>query len=129
MKYSIPALALLLTALAAEAHHSFAVHFVADRTISVTGTITDFRFSNPHGEAFFTVINENGEEEAWRAETNSPNVLRRRGWTRTSLQPGMEVTLEGWPARDIPNYMRIRSVTYADGSVLSTQRGQAPDQD
>ena len=129
MKYSIPALALLLAAAAAEAHHSFAVHFVSDRSISVTGTITDFRFSNPHGEAFLTVINENGEEEAWRAETNSPNVLRRRGWSRTSLEPGMKVTLEGWPARDIPNYMRIRSVTFADGSVLGTQRGQAPDQD
>src|SRR5690554_2394762 len=130
MKKSNPGLLLCLTlALPAHAHHSFAVHFLPDDSISVSGTITEFRFSNPHGIAHFTVVNESGEEELWRAETNSPNVLRRRGWSRDSLKPGDEVTLEGWPARDDSRYMRIRVVTFADGRVLGTQRGASPDQD
>jgi len=45
------------------AHHSFAVHFVADNLISVSGTVTQFRFANPHGVIFFTVIDEYGKEQ------------------------------------------------------------------
>lgn len=116
-------------ALPAQAHHSFAVHFVADEIIEVSGTITRFRFSNPHGMAWFTVVDEAGNSAEWRAETNSPSVLRRRGWTPDVLKEGDEVTLEGWPARDDPHYMRIRSVTFADGRRLDTQRGLQAEQD
>jgi hypothetical protein len=55
--------------------------------------------------------------------------LRRRGWNRDSLSAGDEITITGWPARNDDNYMRIRSVTFADGSILATQRGQTLDQD
>ena len=91
--------------------------------------VKSFRFANPHGVLELTVINEDGEEEAWRAETNSPSILRRRGWNRDSLSAGDEITITGWPARNDDNYMRIRSVTFADGSILATQRGQTLDQD
>lgn len=113
----------------ASAHHSFAVHFLPEGEVTVTGVVTSFRFANPHGVLELTVINDDGEEELWRAETNSPNILRRRGWSRDSLKPGQEITVTGWPSRKDDHYMRIRSVTFADGSVLGTQRGAAPDQD
>jgi hypothetical protein len=95
----------------------------------VTGVVDRFRFANPHGVLEFTVTNANGEKEAWRAETNSPSLLRRRGWDRDSIKPGQEVTVTGWPARADEFYMRIRSVTFADGTVLATQRGLNLDQD
>ena len=110
-------------------HHSFAVHFLSDETMTVTGTITEFNFTNPHGVAYFTVTNEQGEEEEWSAETNSPNFLVRRGWSRSSLQPGDTVTIEGWPARSKENYMRIRQVTMPDGTMINTQSGSRPNQD
>lgn len=118
----LPLLALLCLAAPTQAHHSFAVHFLADESVTVSGTVSDFRFTNPHGLVQFTVVDEQGGEAAWRAETNSPSVLRRRGWSPDSLKAGDKVTLEGWPARDDPHYMRIRSVTFADGRVLGTQR-------
>jgi len=111
------------------AHHSFAVHFLPDGEVQVTGVVDRFRFANPHGVLEFTVTNEDGEKVAWRAETNSPSLLRRRGWNRDSLKPGQEVTVTGWPARSEEHYMRIRKVTFADGSVLATQRGINLDQD
>ena len=86
------------------------------------------RESAANDEPFFFNF-EDGEEEAWRAETNSPSILRRRGWNRDSLSAGDEITITGWPARNDDNYMRIRSVTFADGSILATQRGQTLDQD
>ncbi len=111
------------------AHHSFPVHFLPDGEVSVSGVVKSFRFANPHGVLELAVINKDGEEEAWRAETNSPSLLRRRGWSRDSLSEGDEITITGWPARNDDKYMRIRSVTFADGSILATQRGQTPDQD
>jgi hypothetical protein len=125
----ITALFLSIGASLGFAHHSFPVHFVPDGEVTVSGVVKSFRFANPHGVLELTVINEDGEEEAWRAETNSPSILRRRGWNRDSLSAGDEITITGWPARNDDNYMRIRSVTFADGSILATQRGQTLDQD
>lgn len=113
----------------ASAHHSFAVHFVADRMITVDGVVTEFRFSNPHGLLMFSVEQPDGTEEVWKAETNSPNVLRRRGWTKDSLAVGDRVTVEGFPARDGSSYMRVSRVVLDDGTELIGQRaasGLAP---
>src|SRR5688572_14998188 len=112
------------------AHHSFAVHFVADETVQVKGTVETFRFSNPHGILTFNSIDEAGQSVAWRAETNSPNVLRRRGWDRDSLKPGDEITVTGFPARDGTSYMRISRVVFADGHELIGQAvAPAPDEE
>ena len=45
----IGGLALAFSAVAASAHHSFAVFFDDQKTTSVTGVVKDFQFSNPHG--------------------------------------------------------------------------------
>lgn len=107
----------LLGAGAAAAHHSFAVHFVADRLVTVSGVVTAFSFTNPHG-----LVHLKAEDGEWRAETNSPNILRRRGWSAASILPGDEVTIEGYPARDGARAMRIARVIYADGRELTGQR-------
>lgn len=126
LRKSLPALgviAFILTAPITFAHHSFAVHFLPEGEVTASGVVKRFRFANPHGVLEFTVINESGEEVEWRAETNSPSLLRRRGWNRDSIQAGQEVTVTGWPARNDEHYMRIRMVTFADGTVLATQPG------
>ncbi len=99
----------------ATAHHSFAVYFDPDAPVTLEGTVTAFRFTNPHGTLVFEV---DGEE--WRAETNAPVVLRRRGWTRGSLRPGQHVTVSGWRSRDGRNYMRLREVRDEQGNLIGT---------
>ena len=114
--------ALLATGAPAFAHHSFAVHFVADRLIKVSGTVDEFTFRNPHGVVMLTATGEDGSAQLWKIETNSPNILRRRGWTETSIKRGDAVTIEGYPARDGSNFMRVYRVIYADGHELVGQR-------
>lgn len=111
-------LALLASAGAAYAHHSFAVYFDSDRIVSVTGVVTGFSFRNPHGVMTLKVKNKAGVEEEWKGETNSPSVLERRGWTKDSVKAGDTVTLEGWPARNGANLVRIRKVTRANGETI-----------
>lgn len=121
-------LALLLgAALPAFAHHSFAVFFDAERSVTVAGTVEAFRFSNPHGLITLKVVRD-GRQEQWKAETNSPSILERRGWTRDSIKVGESVTIEGWPARDGSNYLRVRSVRRADGTPVGAPRESAGEQ-
>jgi hypothetical protein len=103
---------------AAWAHHSFAVFFDEAKVVKVTGTVTEFQFRNPHGLIKLDASGKAGEAGSWRAETNSPSILERRGWTKASLKAGDRITIEGWPARDGSNYMRMRKVTREDGSPV-----------
>jgi hypothetical protein len=106
----------------APAHHSFAVFFDTDSQLrKVTGVVKEFRFTNPHGVVTLAVA-EGGRQVIWRAETNSPSILRRRGWSADSLQVGEKITVEGWPARDGSRYLRLRSATRANGEPV----GKAP---
>jgi hypothetical protein len=115
-------LAMVLAAAPAAAHHSFAVHFVGDKLVTVQGVVTEFSFRNPHGILLLTAKAADGADEQWKIETNSPNILRRRGWTETSIKPGDRVAVEGYPARDGSNFMRVYRVTYPDGKELVGQR-------
>ena len=113
--------AVLLVAGTATAHHSFAVHFVGDKLIKVSGVVEEFSFHNPHG-LLVLKARKDGAEQVWRIETNSPNILRRRGWDENSIKSGDEVTVEGYPARDGTNSMRVYRVIYPGGRELVGQR-------
>lgn len=107
----------------AGAHHSFAAFFDPEKMVSVTGTITSFSFKNPHGIIAMGVKDKAGKIEQWRAETNAPVVLMRRGWDRESVKPGETVTLEGWPSRDGKPYLRLRRAVRADGTTIGVPFG------
>ena len=113
--------AALLAGGTAAAHHSFAVHFVGDKLIKISGVVDEFSFHNPHG-LLVLKAKKDGAEQVWRIETNSPNILRRRGWDETSIKHGDQVTVEGYPARDGSNSMRVYRVIYPDGHELVGQR-------
>lgn len=117
MRIAALAVLALAAAIPASAHHSFAVYFDPEQTVTLHGTVSAFRFTNPHG---LLVVDVDGAE--WRAETNAPVVLRRRGWSRTSLQAGQEITLSGWRARDGRRYLRLREVRDEQGQLI----GNAP---
>jgi hypothetical protein len=104
------------------AHHSFAVHFVADRLVKVSGVVEEFSFRNPHGVLRLMAKADDGSAAEWKIETNSPNILRRRGWSENSIKAGDVVTIEGYPARDGTNSMRVYRVIYPDGHELVGQR-------
>ena len=124
MRRASPVLSLLLwtgllcVARTAGAHHSFAVFFQTDKTISVTGVVTEFEFKNPHGLIRLNVTRPDGTTEQWSAETNSPSILARRGWDKQTLKAGEKITIQGWPARNGTHYLRMQNALRADGTMI-----------
>jgi len=90
----------LLAGGVAYAHHSAPAFYKVDERVTVSGTVKEFRFTNPHAILKLEVVGEDGEKQEWTAETTSPSVLRRRGWSQQSFMPGEKVTLEGMPSLD-----------------------------
>jgi len=116
----LAAVVLTLTCDCAFAHYSFAGFFDTDSKLrKITGGVKEFRFTNTHGVVTLAVV-EGNHEVIWRAETNSPSILRRRGWTPDSLHVGDRITIEGWPARDGSKYLRMRAATRANGEPVGT---------
>jgi hypothetical protein len=109
---------LALLPAAALAHHSFAVFFDGQKSISITGVVTEFKFVNPHGLIVLQVKNKDGVLEEWKVETNSPSILRRRGWTPESLTTGETITVDGWPGRNDTHYARLRGAKRANGEPI-----------
>lgn len=130
----LAALMLVLTGLGAgivasplQAHHSFAVHYDANRTITQEGVVADFRFTNPHGILLLDVTLADGTVERWTAETSAPVYMRRFGWTPDMVKAGDRIIVDGYAARDGSHLMRIQTMKRPDGSQIGG-RLQAGDQ-
>jgi hypothetical protein len=106
--------ALLVVSMPAFAHHG-AAEYDNTKTVSVKGTVTALRYTNPHVLIVFNVKNDKGELTEWTAESQSPNLLSRRGWSRSTLKPGDEIVVTGHPVKNGVPAMSASKVVFADG--------------
>ena len=118
-------LATLVMTGAAVAHHSTAM-FDMQHTVKVTGTITQFDWTNPHTFIFMDVPNDKGGVDHWGIEGMSPNYLARRGWTKSTLKPGDKISVVIRPMRDGSTGGMFVRATLGDGKVM-LQGGQPTD--
>ena len=103
------------------AHHAFAAQFDAEKPIKLLGTVTKVEWQNPHAWFYIDVEDDSGNVSNWGLELASPNLLMRRGWTRSSMKVGDVVSVEGFHARDGSNTGNARTVTLtATGESLFT---------
>ncbi len=113
----VAAVSLLLAAGAAFAHHSTAM-FDMQHTVTITGTVTQFDWTNPHTFIFMEVLN-NGTSENWSIEGMSPNYLSRNGWTRHTLKAGDKIGMEVHLLKDGRKGGFCATVTLPDGKKLN----------
>jgi hypothetical protein len=101
------------------AHHSPAA-FEATKTVTLAGTVKDFRWQNPHSWIDVMVPNGKGQEVLWTVELTSPTYLVKSGWKSNTLKAGDKVTVVGRPLKTgEPGSAIFMSVTLADGRRLT----------
>ena len=81
------------------AHHGTNISYDHSKTVTVTGTITEFVWQNPHTQVYFDVKDEKGNLVHWAGEMNSPGILQTAGWTKNTLKAGDHVTLTVHPSK------------------------------
>jgi hypothetical protein len=112
------AVALLWPAMRMSAHHAFAAEYDENKLVAVSGTVTAFKWTNPHAWLYVEGKDQSGKAASWSFEMGSPNGLIRRGWIRTALKKGDRVTVEGYGAKDGSNIANASTITMPDGRKL-----------
>ena len=113
-------IAVLLTATSALAHHSNSA-FDGDKVMVLKGTVTEWKWTNPHVWIFLSVDDGSGRKEQWEIEGRTPGQLIRAGWSRTMLKIGETITVDFSPAKDGSRTGLLTRVIRADGTVLGQQ--------
>jgi hypothetical protein len=103
------------------AHHSYAM-FDAQHTVTLTGTVREFQWANPHCFIQLLVRNDKGTEEEWSIEMGAPLHLSQLGVTRSMLKAGDRITVVIQPLRNGAKGGNFVSATLANGKPL----GDAP---
>ena len=104
----------------AAAHHS-PVMFDQSKTITLTGTVRLFQWTNPHCYIQL-VVDDGGQQVEWNMEMGAPVYLFNRGWRPSILKPGDRITITANPLRSGANGGLVLSVAGPDGKPIG--RGQ-----
>lgn len=119
----ILALALMLPAGSAWAHHNMSALFDFNDRVTVAGTLTRLDWRNPHIYVFVDGKTTAAQPQAasWSIEGPSPVFFRQQNINKADVEAyiGKAVTAEVSRARDGSNSGLLRILTMPDGKVVS----------
>lgn len=113
-----------LLAAPAFAHHS-AVMFDDQKEITVSGTVKEFQYTNPHSWLLVDVTNDDGTVTTWGFEAEGPSTLTRAGIRKSDFTPGTKITISGNPMRDGRPAAAWIKATRGDGKEFDPRAGFA----
>ena len=99
----------------AQAHHSFAM-FDHEKMITVSGTIKEFEWTNPHCWLHVAAVDATtGRTVDWAFEMGSVGQVAAQGWKADTVKVGEKITIEGHPMKDGSRAGQYQSATLGDG--------------
>lgn len=107
-------------------HHSFAAFDITSQK-TITGTVKQVDWTNPHIWIWVNVTNDKGAVDTFGFEGMSPNYLARRGWTKSTMKVGDKISVVYRPMKDGSNGGMFLSTKTPDGKVLTMAGGDPGD--
>jgi Family of unknown function (DUF6152) len=102
---------------AAFAHHGGGAYDAA-HPLTMTGTVKEFLFIQPHPLITLEVKDDQGAVTEWSVEMTAPNHLVRYGWNGKKLKPGDQITITGLPSRNGLKVVNLRKISWANGQEI-----------
>ncbi len=100
----------------ASPHHSHAM-FDHAKEVTLSGTVTEFVFRNPHVFLYVDIKADSGETvNYWVEMSNIPNMIRR-GIGQSTFKAGDKVTVNLYPLKDGRPGGSYVTITAADGKT------------
>jgi hypothetical protein len=112
--------AAMLGAGAADAHHS-PVMFDQTKQVTLTGTVREFQWTNPHSYIQLLVKNDEGQEVEWSLEMGASVYLYNLGWRPSSIKAGETLTVTVAPLRKGGNGGLLLKAMRADGTPIGRE--------
>jgi Family of unknown function (DUF6152) len=110
------------------AHHGTGISYdLQHNPIALKGTVTEFRWKNPHVSIFLDVKDETGKVVSWSIECTSIVGYAQKGYNRNSLKPGQEVTALVYPSKvkGTPSGV-LAKITLPDGKEILRYQSDTP---
>jgi len=113
---------LVVAAGSALAHHS-PVMFDQTQQVTLTGTVREFQWTNPHAYIQLLVKDEQGQEQEWSLEMGASVYLYNLGWRPSSVKAGDTLTVTIAPLRKGGNGGLLLKAVAADGQQIGRSAG------
>jgi hypothetical protein len=107
------------------AHHS-PVMFDQAQPLTLSGTVRQFQWTNPHSYIQLVVKNDQGQDEEWSLEMAAPTYLYNLGWRPSTLKAGDAVTVTIAPLRKGGKGGLVLKAMTADGKLIGKPAPSAP---
>jgi hypothetical protein len=124
LRYKISAILIIFATLLAVAplwaHHGLTAIFDNSKKLTLTGTLTEVDWQNPHIVVLIDSKKDDGSVEMWKLESNPPAWFKRLGITRNDFAKaiGTTIKVEGLRAKDGSPYGYLQKITFSEGNSL-----------
>ena len=123
---------LLIISVPTFAHHGTNISYDRSKATTIKGTVTEFRFANPHPQLYVDVTDKDGKVTNWGCEiAANPYQLILSGWSKErsiqALKPGTSVTITVAPSRaGTPTGELMKIFNEKGEELLATVGGNGP---
>ena len=119
IKFAALAVAVLMLAGPASAHHSFAM-FDYNKESTIVGEVKELQWTNPHIHIIVNVPNGRGGMAEWDVEGGTPGNLRRTGWSRDVIKPGEKISVVIRPLKNGDTGGMLVRANRGDGTAIGS---------
>ena len=117
-----------LAAPAVQAHHGPSITYFVDKSITLSGVVTEFVYGYPHQQVYFDVKKSDGKVEKWGSEFGPTPLMMRNlkvGWGRDSIKPGDQIEITCAPHKTPGATACLAREIHINGKLVALSAEQA----